>query len=553
MLRTSPIFRTAVRRAAGHCPAANTLRPALIGASAKAVRSYASAGSEKSMIARIEAKRQASLLGGGQKRIDAQHAKGKLTARERISLLLDKDSFREYDAFVEHQCAEFDMEKNKITGDGVVTGHGTINGRQVFIFSQDFTAYGGSLSKMHAQKICKIMDKAMLVGAPVIGLNDSGGARIQEGVESLAGYADIFQRNVMASGVIPQLSLIMGPCAGGAVYSPALTDFTFMVRDSSHLFVTGPEVVKAVTNEDVSFEELGGAKVHTTKSGVAHLAFDNEIDALARLREFVDFLPLSNRHVVPERPCVDPIDRADVALNSIIPSDSTKAYDMKHVITRVLDDGHFYEVQPDYAKNILIGMGRLNGRTVSVIANQPMVSSGVLDINASVKAARWVRFCDAFNIPLLTFVDVPGFLPGTAQEHNGIIRHGAKLLYAYAEATVPKITITTRKSYGGAHDVMSSKQLRGDINFAWPTAEVAVMGAKGAVEIIFRGRNAEERAAAEQDYIEHFSSPLPAAQRGFLDDIIQPSETRKRVIEELELLRDKKQDIPWKKHGNIPL
>ncbi|KAI9225098.1 carboxyl transferase [Blastocladiella britannica] len=517
-------------------------------------RTLATASStERQLVDRVEAKRRDAHLGGGQKRIDAQHAKGKLTARERLDLLLDAGSFREYDAFVEHTCADFGMDRLKITGDGVVTGHGTVNGRQVFVFSQDFTAFGGSLSKAHAQKICKVMDKAMLVGAPVIGLNDSGGARIQEGVESLAGYADIFQRNVMASGVIPQLSLIMGPCAGGAVYSPALTDVTAMVRDTSHLFVTGPEVVKAVTNEEVTFEELGGAKVHTTKSGVAHLAFDNEVEALSRMRELVDFLPLSNRHPVPQRECVDPATRADVALNSLIPADSTKAYNMKSVIERVVDDGHFYEVQGDYAKNILIGLARLNGRTVSIVANQPMVSSGVLDINGSVKAARWVRFCDAFNIPIVTFVDVPGFLPGTAQEHNGIIRHGAKLLYAYAEATVPKVTIITRKAYGGAYDVMSSKHLRGDINIAWPQAEIAVMGAKGAVEIIFRGRDAAARAAAEAEYIDKFANPLPAAQRGYLDDIVHPSETRSRIIEELELLQHKKLENPWKKHGNVPL
>ncbi|KAI9182923.1 hypothetical protein H9P43_003835 [Blastocladiella emersonii ATCC 22665] len=553
------MLRSTMSRVAGallrrRAAAAVTARPVAAAPAIAARRSYASGSTaEQSLLTRIEKKRQEALLGGGEKRIAAQHAKGKLTARERLTLLLDEGSFREYDAFVEHTCADFGMEKTKITGDGVVTGHGTINGRQVFVFSQDFTAFGGSLSKTHAAKICKVMDKAMLVGAPVIGLNDSGGARIQEGVESLAGYADIFQRNVLASGVVPQLSLIMGPCAGGAVYSPALTDMTFMVRDTSHLFVTGPEVVKAVTNEEVTFEELGGAKVHTSKSGVAHLAFDNDVEALARLREFVDFLPLSNRHPVPERAAVDPVDRADAALNTLIPTDSTKAYDMKHVVTRVLDDGHFFEVMPDYAKNIIIGFGRMDGRTVAVVANQPMVSSGVLDINSSVKAARWVRFCDAFNIPIVTFVDVPGFLPGTAQEHNGIIRHGAKLLYAYAEATVPKITVITRKAYGGAYDVMASKHLRGDINLAWPTAEIAVMGAKGAVEIIFRGRDADARAKAEAEYIDKFANPLPAAQRGYLDDIVAPADTRRRVIEELALLRDKTLKNPWKKHGNIPL
>ncbi|KAI9106115.1 carboxyl transferase [Phlyctochytrium arcticum] len=506
---------------------------------------------EGSVAYKIEQKRAEAQLGGGQKRIDTQHSKGKLTARERVDLLLDKDSFREYDAFVEHQCVDFGMEKQKITGDGVVTGHGTINGRLVYVFSQDFTAFGGSLSKTHAQKICKIMDQALLVGAPVIGLNDSGGARIQEGVDSLAGYADIFQRNVSASGVVPQLSLIMGPCAGGAVYSPALTDFTFMVKDTSYLFVTGPDVVKAVTNETVTQEELGGAKAHTTKSGVAHAAFDNDVEALARLREFVDFLPLSNRHEVPVRVTEDPVTRADAALDTLIPSDSTKAYDIKDVITRIVDDANFFEIMPDFAKNIVVGFGRLNGRTVSVIANQPLVSSGVLDINASVKAARWVRFCDAFNIPLLTFVDVPGFLPGTAQEHGGIIRNGAKLLYAYAEATVPKITVITRKAYGGAYDVMSSKHLRGDLNYSWPTGEIAVMGAKGAVEIIFRQH--KDKTQAEAEYISKFANPLPAAQRGFLDDVIDPSSTRRRIIEDLKMLKTKNLKNPEKKHGNIPL
>ncbi|RUP45733.1 propionyl-CoA carboxylase beta chain mitochondrial precursor [Jimgerdemannia flammicorona] len=455
------------------------------------------------------------------------------------------------------------MEHNKITGDGVVTGHGTINGRTVFVFSQDFTAYGGSLSKTHAQKICKIMDKAMLVGAPVIGLNDSGGARIQEGVDSLAGYADIFQRNVMASGVVPQLSLIMGPCAGGAVYSPALTDFTFMVRDTSYLFVTGPDVVKAVTNEEVTQEELGGASAHTVKSGVAHNAFENDVEALQRIRDVFDYLPLSNREEAPVRYTDDSPTRRDPSLDHIVPIDSTKAYDMKDVIQRVgafsflllficlADENSFFELAPAHAKNILIGFTRFDGQTVGVVANQPLVSSGVLDINASVKAARFVRFCDAFNIPLLTLVDVPGFLPGVAQEHGGIIRHGAKLLYAYCEATVPKVTVITRKAYGGAYDVMSSKHLRGDMNYAWPQAEIAVMGAKGAVEIIFR--NSQDRTAAEHEYIAKFANPLPAAQRGFVDDVIQPFETRSRIIEDLRLLREKKLENPWKKHGNVPL
>lgn len=480
-------------------------------------------------------------------------SQGRLTARERIELLLDADSFREYDQFVVHQCSTFGMEKQKHPGDGVVTGYGTINGRLVFVFSQDFTVFGGSLSKAYAQKICKIMDKAMLVGAPVIGLNDSGGARIQEGVDSLAGYAEIFQRNVMASGVIPQISLIMGPCAGGAVYSPAITDFTFMVRDSSYMFVTGPNVVKTVTNEDVTQEELGGAKTHTSKSGVAALSFDNDVEALAKLREFVDFLPLSNREAAPVRHTDDASDRLVDALDSIVPADTTKAYDMKDVISKVADDHLFYEVMPDYAKNIVVGFMRMAGRTVSVVGNQPTQASGCLDINASVKAARWVRFCDAFNIPIVTFVDVPGFLPGVHQEHNGIIRHGAKLLYAYAEATVPKITVITRKAYGGAYDVMSSKHLRGDSNYAWPSAEIAVMGAKGAVEIIFRNRSAQELAKNEADYVEKFANPFDAAEKGYIDEVIQPATTRRRIIEDLEMLESKRLTNPTKKHGNIPL
>ncbi|KAG9303647.1 hypothetical protein G9A89_018544 [Geosiphon pyriformis] len=492
---------------------------------------------EEYVINRIQRKRADAQLGGGPEKIEIQHKKGKLTARERIDLLLDQGSFNEYDTFVEHQCVDFGMDQNKITGDGVVTGHGTINGRRVFVFSQDFTAFGGSLSRMNAEKICKIMDKAVLVGAPVIGLNDSGGARIQEGVDSLAGYAEIFERNVLCSGVVPQISLIMGPCAGGAVYSPALTDFTFMVRDTSYLFVTGPDVVKAVCNEEVTQEELGGARAHTVLSGVAHNAFENDIEALQRVRDFFDFLPLSNREPAPVRYSDDSSHREDFSLDHIIPVDSTKAYDIRDVITRIVDEGNFFEIMPDFAKNIVIGFARMEGQTVSLVGNQPLVSSGVLDINASVKAARWVRFCDAFNIPIITLVDVPGFLPGTAQEHNGIIRHGAKLLFAYAEATVPKITIITRKAYGGAYDVMSSKHLRGDINYAWPTSEIAVMGAKGAVEIIFR----------------HFANPLPAAARGFIDDIILPAVTRRRIIEDLAVLKTKKLTNPSKKHSNCPL
>ncbi|XP_052574199.1 propionyl-CoA carboxylase beta chain, mitochondrial isoform X1 [Peromyscus californicus insignis] len=431
---------------------------------------------------RIDNKRRAALLGGGQRRIDAQHKKGKLTARERISLLLDPGSFLESDMFVEHRCADFGMaaDKNKFPGDSVVTGRGRINGRLVYVFSQDFTVFGGSLSGAHAQKICKIMDQAMTVGAPVIGLNDSGGARIQEGVESLAGYADIFLRNVTASGVIPQISLIMGPCAGGAVYSPALTDFTFMVKDTSYLFITGPDVVKSVTNEDVTQEQLGGAKTHTTVSGVAHRAFDNDVDALCNLREFFNYLPLSSQDQAPVRECHDPSDRPVPELDTVVPLESSKAYDMLNIIHSVIDEREFFEIMPNYAKNIIVGFARMNGRTVGIVGNQPKVASGCLDINSSVKGARFVRFCDAFNIPLITFVDVPGFLPGTAQEYGGIIRHGAKLLYAFAEATVPKITVITRKAYGGAYDVMSSKHLLGDTNYAWPTAEIAVMGAKGS-------------------------------------------------------------------------
>lgn len=503
------------------------------------------------VLQRIEKKQEEALIGGGQKRIDNQHRKGKLTARERIKLLCDPDSFVEYDMFMEHNCTEFGMEDQKFTGDSVVTGQGAINGRLCFLFSQDFTVFGGSLSSAHARKICKVMDKAMLVGAPVIGLNDSGGARIQEGVESLAGYADIFQRNVMASGVIPQISLIMGPCAGGAVYSPAITDFTFMVKDTSYLFITGPDVVKTVTQEDVTQEELGGAKTHTSVSGVACGAFENDVEALATMREFFDFLPLSNTNPSPIRESDDPCDRIVPNLDTLVPFDSTKAYDILDVIYPIVDDGEFFEISPDYAGNIVVGFARMNGRTVGIVGNQPTEAAGCLDINASVKGARFVRFCDAFNIPIITFVDVPGFLPGTHQEHGGIIRHGAKLLFAYAEATVPKITVITRKAYGGAYDVMSSKHLRGDFNYAWPTAEVAVMGAKGAVSIIFRGKENIEKY--EEEYVDRFANPFPAATRGFVDDIIKPHMTRKRLCRDLEVLATKKLDNPWKKHGNIPL
>ncbi|WP_159978342.1 MULTISPECIES: acyl-CoA carboxylase subunit beta [unclassified Novosphingobium] len=504
-------------------------------------------------IAEMEKRRAAAKLGGGQKRIDAQHAKGKLTARERLEVLLDEDSFEEMDLYVEHDCVDFGMQDQKIPGDGVVTGSGTINGRLVFVFSQDFTVFGGSLSARHAQKICKVMDAAMKVGAPVIGLNDSGGARIQEGVASLGGYADVFQRNVLASGVVPQLSLIMGPCAGGAVYSPAMTDFIFMVKDSSYMFVTGPDVVKTVTNEVVTQEELGGAITHSSKTSVSDLALENDIEALLAARDFFDFLPASNRDDVPERPCADTWDRLEYSLDTIIPPSANQPYDMQEVLRKTLDEGEFFELQPLHAGNILIGFGRIEGKTVGIVANQPMVLAGVLDINSSKKAARFVRFCDAFNIPIVTFVDVPGFLPGTDQEHNGIIKHGAKLLFAYGEATVPKITVITRKAYGGAYDVMSSKHLRGDLNYAWPTAEIAVMGAKGAVEIIFRGQDADGIAAKTKEYEDRFANPFVAASRGYIDEVIYPHSTRRRIALGLRKLANKSIENPWRKHDNIPL
>jgi len=505
------------------------------------------------IIAQLEAKRAEAMLGGGQKRIDSQHAKGKLTARERLEILLDDGSFEEIDMYVEHNCVDFGMEQTKIAGDGVVTGSGTINGRLVFVFSQDFTVFGGSLSERHAEKICKVLDNAMKVGAPVIGINDSGGARIQEGVASLGGYADVFQKNVLASGVVPQLSLIMGPCAGGAVYSPAMTDFIFMVKDSSYMFVTGPDVVKTVTNEIVTQEELGGAVTHTTKTSVADVAYENDIEALLAARDFIDFMPLSNREEVPERPTADPWDRLEESLDTLIPDNANQPYDMHEVIRKMVDEGDFFEVQPAHAGNIICGFGRMEGATVGVVANQPMVLAGCLDINASKKAARFVRYCDAFNIPIVTLVDVPGFLPGTSQEHNGIIKHGAKLLFAYAEATVPKITIITRKAYGGAYDVMASKHLRGDLNYAWPTAEIAVMGAKGAVEIIFRGKTPEEIAERTAEYEARFANPFVAAQKGFIDEVILPHSTRRRVALGLRKLRNKQLENPWKKHDNIPL
>ncbi len=507
------------------------------------------------IIRELEEKRERARLGGGRKRIDAQHGKGKLTARERIELLLDEDSFEEWDMFVEHDSADFGMAENRIPGDGVVTGYGTVNGRLVFVFSQDFTVFGGSLSGAHARKICKIMDHAMTVGAPVIGLNDSGGARIQEGVASLAGYADVFQRNVMASGVVPQVSLIMGPCAGGAVYSPAMTDFIFMVKDTSYMFVTGPDVVKTVTHEEVTHEELGGADTHSRVSGVSDRAFENDIEALIELRRFIDFLPANNREQPPVRPTEDPADRAEASLDTLVPANTNQPYDIKELITKVVDEGDFFEIAPDFAGNIVTGLARMEGSTIGVVANQPLVLAGCLDIDSSRKAARFVRFCDCFNIPILTFVDVPGFLPGTQQEYGGIIKHGAKLLFAYAEATVPKVTVITRKAYGGAYDVMASKHLRGDVNYAWPTAEIAVMGPKGAVEIIFRGDIGDEKKIEErtEEYRKKFANPFVAGALGFIDDVIMPRNTRKRVSRSFAMLKDKELENPWKKHGNIPL
>ncbi len=503
--------------------------------------------------------RQQARMGGGEERIEKMHKAGKLTARERLEILLDEGSFEEFDMFKEHRCNDFGMDKKKILGDGVVTGHGTIDGRLVFVFSQDFTVFGGSLSETFAEKIVKIMDLAAKNGAPVIGLNDSGGARIQEGIESLAGYADIFLRNVIYSGVIPQLSAIMGPCAGGAVYSPALTDFTVMVQNTSYMFLTGPKVVKAVTKEDVTVEELGGAMVHNRKSGVAHFAAQNDEEALLLLRKLLSYIPQNNMETPPVVPTNDPIDRADEELNFIIPEDPNRPYDMKKVIAHVVDNGEFFEVHRYWAPNIVVGFARLNGRSVGIVANQPNYLAGGLDSNASIKAARFVRFCDAFNIPLITFEDVPGFWPGTAQEHTGIIRNGAKLLYAFAEATVPKITVITRKAYGGAYCVMSSKHIRGDINYAWPTAEIAVMGPEGAVEIIFSKeiKAAKDPTAKKRELVEEykgkFANPYVAAKRGYVDDVIEPSKTRFRLIRALEMLQNKRDSLPMKKHGNIPL
>jgi propionyl-CoA carboxylase beta chain len=507
------------------------------------------------IIEELEKKRRAAALGGGQERIDKQHARGKLTARERIELLLDEGSFEEWDTFVEHRCTDFGMAEKKVPGDGVVTGYGTVNGRIVFVFSQDFTVFGGALSEAHAEKICKVMDQAMKVGAPIIGLNDSGGARIQEGVASLGGYAEVFQRNVLASGVVPQISIIMGPCAGGAVYSPAMTDFIFMVKDSSYMFVTGPDVVKTVTHEAVTAEELGGAKTHSTISGVCDRAYDNDVDALLMVRRFINYLPPNNREKPPFRPTPDPVSRMEMSLDTLVPDNPNLPYDIKELIYKVVDDNEFWELQPEHAQNIVIGLARMGGHSVGIVANQPKVLAGCLDIKSSIKAGRFVRFCDAFNIPILTFVDVPGFMPGTAQEYGGIIKHGAKLLFAFAEATVPKITVITRKAYGGAYDVMSSKHLRGDVNLAWPSAEIAVMGPKGAVEIIFRSDIGDEDKIAErtEEYRRKFANPFIAGSRGYIDDVIAPHATRKRVCRSLAMLKDKRLDNPWRKHDNIPL
>ena len=510
-------------------------------------------------IQKLHELRQQAMLGGGQKRIDRQHAKGKLIARERINLLLDEGSFREIDTFVTHRATGFGIEEKKFLGDSVITGWGTIDGRLVYVFSQDFTVFGGSLSEVHAEKVTKIMDLAMKNGAPVIGINDSGGARIQEGVVSLAGYAYIFLRNVLASGVVPQISVIMGPCAGGAVYSPAMTDFIVMVKDTSHMFITGPEVIKAVTREEVTFEELGGAMTHNAKSGVAHFAAEDEEDALLLVRQMVSYMPQNNLEDPPFVPTADPPDRMEPELDTLVPDSPTKPYDIKEVIRRVVDDGEFLEVHEHWARNIVIGFARLGGFSVGIVANQPAVLAGVLDIDSSTKGARFVRFLDAFNIPIITFEDVPGFMPGVNQEHGGIIRNGAKLLYAYCEATVPKITIITRKAYGGAYDVMSSKHIRGDISYAWPSAEIAVMGPDGAVNIIFRHELAAaadpeaRRAELVAEYREQFANPYVAAARGYIDDVIEPHETRPLLIEALQMLQNKRDSNPPKKHGNIPL
>tara|TARA_R110002020_G_scaffold15143_39_gene53930 strand:- start:2638 stop:4218 length:1581 start_codon:yes stop_codon:yes gene_type:complete len=509
----------------------------------------------KEILGELEARRAVARLGGGEARIAAQHKRGKLTARERLEILLDENSFEEFDMFVEHRCTDFGMQDTKFPGDGVVTGWGTINGRTVYVFAKDFTVFGGSLSETHAQKIVKIQDMAVRNRVPVIGLFDAGGARIQEGVAALGGYGEVFQRNVLASGVIPQISVIMGPCAGGDVYAPAMTDFIFMVRDTSYMFVTGPDVVKTVTNETVTAEELGGASIHTTKSSIADGAFDNDVDTLLQVRRLVDFLPASNVADIPEIETYDDPERTDLSLDRLIPDNPNKPYDMRELILKVVDERDFFEIQESFAKNILTGFGRMEGRTVGIVANQPMLLAGVLDIDASRKAARFVRFCDAFSIPIVTFVDVPGFLPGTAQEYGGLIKHGAKLLFAYAEATVPKVTCITRKAYGGAYDVMASKHLRGDVNYAWPTAEIAVMGPKGAAEILYRSElgDKEKIAGRIADYERRFANPFVAAERGYIDEVIMPHSTRRRISRALRLLRNKTLENPWKKHDNIPL
>lgn len=509
----------------------------------------------KEILEELERRRGVARLGGGEARIDAQHKRGKLTARERIDLFLDEGSFEEFDMFVEHRSTDFGMDKSRVAGDGVVTGWGTVNGRTVFVFAKDFTVFGGSLSEAHAEKIMKVQDMALKNRAPIVGIYDAGGARIQEGVAALGGYAEVFQRNVLASGVIPQISVIMGPCAGGDVYSPAMTDFIFMVRDTSYMFVTGPDVVKTVTNETVTAEELGGAVVHTVRSSIADGAYENDVETLLQVRRLIDFLPLSNTAPLPEIECYQPVTEVDMSLDTLVPASANKPYDIKELIRKVADEGDFFEIQAKFAGNIVCGFGRVEGSTVGFVANQPMVLAGVLDSDASRKAARFVRFCDCFNIPIVTFVDVPGFLPGTAQEYGGLIKHGAKLLFAYAEATVPKLTVITRKAFGGAYDVMASKHLRGDLNYAWPTAQIAVMGAKGAVEIIFRKDIAdlEKIAAHTKMYEDRFLSPFVAAERGYVDEVIMPHSTRRRLARGLKMLRNKDLANPWKKHDNIPL
>ncbi|NIP30047.1 MAG: methylmalonyl-CoA carboxyltransferase [Candidatus Dadabacteria bacterium] len=513
----------------------------------------------KEKIELLNEKEKQAESGGGDARVQKQHDSGKLTARERINLLLDKGSFVELDKFVVHKCDDFGMNERKFLGDGVVTGYGKVNGRQVFVYAQDFTVFGGSLGKAHGKKICKVMDLALEVGAPVIGLNDSGGARIQEGVESLGAYADIFLRNVLSSGVVPQIAAIMGPCAGGAVYSPVMNDFTIMSKKTSYMFITGPDVIKAVTHEEVTSDELGGADVHNSKSGVAHFAAENDEDSIAIIKELLSFLPSNNMEDPPRIPCDDPVDRKEEELRNIVPDNPNKPYDIRDVIKKVMDDGNFFEIQEEYAQNIVIGLARVDGRVVGIVGNQPKVLAGCLDIDASIKGARFVRFCDCFNIPLITFVDVPGFLPGTSQEWGGIIRHGAKLLYAYCEATVPRITVITRKAYGGAYDVMSSKHIRGDINLAYPTGEIAVMGSDGAVNIIFRGQIAgsddpdAERLKLIEEYKKNFASPYKAAELGYIDEVIKPEDTRYKIALALDMLDGKRQTLPPKKHGNIPL